>query len=285
MQLERRTVRPRQLRHAAGDITQPLAKNAAHGVAHSHAMMVFGGDAIYSIIPKNACSTLRLSIALANGAISHPREWKWIHKNNETFKPSLRELREASYTFAVLRCPYARLVSCFADKIVSRTREAWSFSDASGLEGPLARITFRKFCQAMARPEVRHANIHWRPQTDLLVYRDYDDLFALEDFAEAVGRLKRKIGLEVIDSRSFVQHDSSQYLTVFQSRNWADAEAWELEAMMLRGERPDPRGFYDNSLADITEAAFATDFALFRDRFAGLGLFDRQPARARLSLV
>ncbi len=237
------------------------------------------------MIPKNACSTLRLSIALANGAISHPREWKWIHKNNETFKPGLRELFDANYTFAVLRCPYARLVSCFADKIVSRSREAWNFSEVAGLDGPLARVTFRKFCQAMSRPEIRQANIHWRPQTDLLVYRDYDDLFCVENFDEVITRLHRRIGLEVVDSRSFVRHDAMQCRTVYHNRNWADTEAWDLEAMRLRGERPDPRAYYDDQLADITEAAFAADFGLHREHFPGLGLFDTQPARVKLSVV
>lgn len=277
MQSYGHTTRPRQLRHAAGDITQPLAKNAAHAVAHAHAMMVFNGNAVYSMVPKNACSTMRLSLALANGAIAHPREWRWIHKNNETFKPSLRELMAADYAFALLRCPYARLVSCFMDKIVPRSREAWNFHDVAGLESPLARLTFRMFCESMARREVRDANIHWRPQTAMLVYRDYDELFCVEDMEAAAARLKRRIGLVVVDARGLVRHDSSHFKLSHERKPWANIEAWELEAMMLRGERHDPRAFYDDGLADIVEAAYADDFALYRQQFRGLGLFDAKP--------
>jgi hypothetical protein len=95
-----------------------LARNAAHQFASRHALSIYGARAIYSFIPKNGCSTLRYTVARANGCIDGPSDINWIHSNNLSFSATLRELLTAQYTFVVLRCPYSRLASVFLDKIV-----------------------------------------------------------------------------------------------------------------------------------------------------------------------
>ncbi|MCB1378051.1 MAG: sulfotransferase family 2 domain-containing protein [Alphaproteobacteria bacterium] len=226
------------------------------------------------MIPKNACSTMRLSIALANGAIGDAEDWRWIHRNNKTFRPSLRELATVDYCFTFLRCPYSRLVSCFLDKIVSRRPDAWHFHELTGEIVDLPRLTFRRFCQEMMRPQIKHNNIHWRPQVDFLVYKTYDDLFSVEDFATASAALRDKIGLEIIDSRPMVRHDSSHYKLLPASKSFADTEIWQIEAIMLNGMRPNPVSFYDDELRSVVALAFAEDLKLYRCLFDGFGLFD-----------
>lgn len=267
----------RTLRYAAIGQPMALARNPQHELAHNHSMAIYNADAIYSMIPKNACSTLRLSIAMANGAIDNEASWRWIHSNNLTFKPTLRDLATAKYTFTFLRCPYARLVSCFLDKMVSRTADAWQFHKLIDETLPLPRLTFRRFCTEMATPKVKHANIHWRPQVDFLVYKTYDNLFCVEDFASAAERLEQQIGLRLIDSRPLVKHDSSHFRILPFSKSFADTEVWQLEAMTMKGLRPHALSFYDDGLRELVAAAYAEDFRLFRQLFSGKGLFDAPP--------
>lgn len=270
----------RVLRYAASALSLPLARNPQHGLAHDHAVSIFGGDAVYSMIPKNACSTLRLSIALHNGVIGDARDWHWIHQNNATFRPELRQLMGATYTFAVLRCPYARLVSCFLDKFVSRSPEAWAYRAMLDDEPNLARLSFRAFCAALASPRVKHGNIHWRPQVDFLVYRDYDDLFCVEDMGALEAALLSRLELALVDARPLVRHDASHYQMLPPSKSFADTEVWQIEGIMMSGLRPHPQSFYDDDLRALVEAAYVEDFRLYRMAFAGRGLFAAEEPRA-----
>src|SRR5689334_7241658 len=99
----------RRLLRYTRDNLQTLDANAAHQFAARYALSLHNCDPVYSFIPKNACSTMRYTIALANGAIVGPADFNWIHANNPTFRASLRELATAKYTFAILRDPYLRL--------------------------------------------------------------------------------------------------------------------------------------------------------------------------------
>ena len=108
---------PRLLRYTQGNL-QALVQNAAHQFASQHALSFYAADAVYSFIPKNACSTMRYTVGMANGAIAGPEQFNWIHANNLTFRASLAELAKAKYTFVILRDPYLRVASCFLDKMV-----------------------------------------------------------------------------------------------------------------------------------------------------------------------
>jgi hypothetical protein len=264
----------RKLRFAATQTIASLRVNAAHEFAHKHAISIFPSNSVYTMIPKNGCSTMRLSIALENGAIDNVRHWRWIHKNNETFRPSLRELAMADYTFVVLRCPYRRLASCFLDKFVSRRSDAWIFQELINDDVELARLTFRRFCRELANPVIRSANMHWRPQVDFMVYQTYDDYFSVKRFAEAAARLKERIGFDLVDARPYVRHDSSHYKVLPHTKSFADTEVWQIEQIMLEGLRPAPESLFDDELRGVVESAYAADLALFRHHFPGVGMFD-----------
>ena len=62
---------------------------------------------------------MRLSLAFYNGCVDDTADFGWIHSNNATFRADLASLAGASYTFVILRCPYARLASGYLDKIVA----------------------------------------------------------------------------------------------------------------------------------------------------------------------
>ena len=256
--------------------TSIVRSNQQHIFSHTHALQIYDSGAMYSMIPKNGCTTMRLSIALANGAIADRSEWEWIHQNNDSFRPSFKELALASYRFTVLRCPYGRLVSCFLDKIVKRTPDAQKFIAASNFAGDLDKLTFRQFCAEMTKPAVRNSNMHWRPQIDFLVFADYDNYFCFEDFSAIAPVLKSRIRLELVDARPMARHDSSHYKTINSSWSFADVELTHLEAMLLNGFYPAPEKFYDKELMQSVYSAYQADFALYERECPGKGLFADQ---------
>ena len=91
----------------------PISQNESYNFSSRYALSIYPIDAICTFIPKNACSSLRYSIAIANGFIKDLNDIKWIHSNNQTFIATQRELALSNYTFVVLRCPFTRIASCF----------------------------------------------------------------------------------------------------------------------------------------------------------------------------
>lgn len=261
------------LRYGTAVYASILRANPKHDLAHRNALLIYDSNAVYSLIPKNACTTMRLSIARANGIIADNADWEWIHLNNDAFKPSFKELALARYRFTILRCPFARLVSCFLDKIVKRTADATKFIAVAGNVGELGDISFRRFIQELKRPDVLRFNIHWRPQVDFLAYADYDDYFCFESFGEIAPKLRARIGLTLVDARPFAKHDSSHYRIVDTEGSAADMTVASLEAMLAAGSYPKPEKFYDEALMAAVAELYAEDFALYRRQFPGQGLF------------
>jgi Sulfotransferase family len=236
---------PRLLRHARGTI-QVLAQNAAHQFAAQHALAIYAADAIYSFIPKNACSTMRYTLGLANGAIAGPAHFDWIHSNNLTFRASLAELAKARYTFVILRDPYRRIASCYLDQLVEQTAVAWQYHVATNYQTRPAMLTFRGFVTNL-RSRLR-GNEHWRPQLDFLVYENYDDVFCREAFSDAAAALRDRIGLEVQDARRLTKHGSGQFRPLDGDECFADRPVHEIAALKRTGRMPRTEQLYDASL-------------------------------------
>ena len=157
----------------------------------NYAMQVFNSNALYSFIPKNGFSTLRLSVAIVNGCIVGIEQGIWIHKNNQTFfKPTLKEAATAQYKFVVFRCPFRRLASVFLDKFIAKEPDAWQYRDLLKREVNLDGLTFEQFFKSLAVPPMKGANIHWKPQSQFLLYEGYDDYFALEYLEIALEHLE-----------------------------------------------------------------------------------------------
>jgi hypothetical protein len=246
----------------SGASNAALAQNHLHAHAASFALSFYARDAVYSFIPKNACSTMRYSLALANGAIEGPSQFTWIHANNNTFRASLRELARAEYTFVILRDPFLRLASCFLDKIVDQTHVAFKLRELTNYARQPYDFTFREFVNLL--PTYLRADEHWRPQVDFLVYKTYDDAFAFEAFPAAVKTLKKRIGLVVHDARGLTKHGADQYKTIKGDAGVADLPAFDLLALKRAGKAPPLVNFYDRKLIDLVAALYADDIALYR---------------------
>lgn len=214
---------------------------------------------------------MRLSLALANGCISDPADFNWIHKNNETFIADLASLALADYTFVILRCPYARLASAYLDKIVDRTTEAWMLYDAVDRKVEPAAMTFRVFVDAATHPKLLRANIHWRPQVDYLVYKDYDDYFSLEDFAAAKPVIEAKARLEVVDARKLTKHGTDRFV-LLNDINYADTLPDDIGALKKSGKLPALNALYDDEIVARVAKHFKKDINLYKSLFGAKNL-------------
>jgi hypothetical protein len=249
----------RLLRYASADIW-PLSQNAAHQGAARYALSLYALDAVYSFIPKNACSTLRYSLALANGVLSGPEQFNWIHTNNPTFRATLAELAKARYTFVVLRDPFLRIASCYLDKIAGLTDVAWHYHALTNYRLEPAMVTFREFVMGL-RLRLR-SNEHWRPQVDFLVYETYDDYFCVESFGEATRRLGER-GFEVHDARPLTRHGSERFVPLGGGESFADTPAHEIAALKRSGRIPRYTQLYDDQLVAAVGGLYAADIAFY----------------------
>ncbi|MCP4061195.1 MAG: sulfotransferase family protein [Pseudoalteromonas sp.] len=242
-----------------------LHANGMHQFCMNYAMNIFEQDAIYTFIPKNACSTLRLSVALSNGCIRSIEHVNWIHANNQTFKPSLKEAATAKYKFVVLRCPYRRLASVFLDKFVAKEPDAWLYRDVRNREVNLDDLTFEQFVKSLAAQVIRVANIHWRPQNHFLLYDEYDDYFALENFDEAITTLKQKINFDVVDARHLTQHGTDK-LEKVDDKNYSQTSVFDIAVLKRQGKCPSYSSLFTTELVNLVKQAYIDDISLYISR-------------------
>lgn len=259
---------------------KPLCSSARHVFAASHALEIYVANSIYSFIPKNACSTMRYSIALANQCIAGEHEIGWIHANNSTFQASLRSLITADYTFVILRCPFSRLASCFLDKIVGATPIAKIYERVSKRTGP--EVTFETFVKDLEVEANLVRNEHWRPQIDFLVYKEYDDYFCIEDFQSARNTIEGRIGLRIHDARHLTAHGSDQCEKIGSPGEFARASILEIKDIKKGGRIPSVSSLYSERAAQIVASVFADDIAVYKERCGRSPTFDLEnPANMR----
>ena len=134
-----------------------ITENEKYNFSLNHALEIYHLDAVCTFIPKNACSTIRYSIALANGFIKNIEDINWIHQNTQTFVPNQKDASLAKYTFVVLRCPFTRVASCFLDKVVNEV--GVKFHDSNGIQ---LSINFHEFLSYIKSQNRINRDQHWR---------------------------------------------------------------------------------------------------------------------------
>jgi len=248
-----------------------LLRNEEHQFAQHFALRVYKSHSIYSFIPKNACTTMRLSLAIANGCIAKKADFNWVHQNNDAFKADLASLATANYTFVILRCPYARLASAYLDKIADLTTEAWMLYDSLDRKIEVSMLTFRMFVKSISKPGVLRSNIHWRPQADYLVYEEYDDYFNLENFSAAKAAIESKADLEIVDARKLSKHGTDGFM-LLNDVSYADFLPEDIRVLKKAGKLPHPASLYDDELIAIVKKHFKQDIDLYISLFGSASL-------------
>ncbi len=257
---------PRFLLHTK-DNYDSLSQNSEFNFAKSHALRLFQANAIYTFIPKNACSSLRVSLALQNGLIESIEDFNWIHSNNHTFSASLADIACADYTFVVLRCPYRRLASAFLDKLVNRDIDAWLLHNELQRKISIEDLTFSKFVELVQDKEIRESNIHWRKQSDFLIYKRYDDYFSLEKFSTCVTTVRDKISLKLIDARELTKHGSDQFESLDMKQDFSKVSAFDLLVLKSQGKLPHVKSLYTNNLKRLVTKTYQDDLDLYISHF------------------
>jgi Sulfotransferase family len=266
-----------------------LLDNEIHGFAQQNALRLYRSDAIYTFIPKNACSTMRLSLAFYNGCVDNISDFDWIHLNNSTFQADLASLACASYTFVILRCPYSRLASVYLDKIVdSLPDDRHLYSQLRG-ENPYKKskilnkisvkkrnkfidsLSFYDFVMSLRQNCIRKGNTHWRPQVDFLVYEDYDDWFCVEEFSKAVAILKNKINLNVVDARQLTLHGTG-HLKKIQDDKFSNVSSSAIREIKKNGECPSQFSLYNDELIEMVNAIYSEDIDIYKTVFGAKNL-------------
>lgn len=263
--------RPSRLFRYARQSIKNLTNNQPHQFAAGRALVHYPSGSIYSYIPKNACTTLRYSLAIANGCLEGPENFEWVHNNNQTFKAELRDMVTAPYTFVILRCPFTRLASAFLDKIIGREADYWPLHRHEQGALDFETLTFRGFIELLQRPGRLRFNPHWRPQIDFLVYEDYDNWFALETLSDAFRLITERTGLEIHDARGLSRH-STQSDAHAPPDTYADMPAPELYELRRAGTLPRHIDLYDEGLIKTVSGLYAEDISLYKDRFGAADL-------------
>ena len=204
---------------------------------------------------------------MANGCIQQAKQFNWIHHNNDTFSADLASALTASYTFVVLRCPYARLASAYLDKIVGHYPDAWQLYDLTQRRREVSAMTFEFFIRQLRQKSIREANIHWRPQVDFLLYHHYDDYFCLEDFAKVPQALQQKIQLAVIDARPLTRHGIGEFTQLGRQSEYARHSTFQIMCLKQAGQCPSLLSLYTDELAAIVKAHYSEDIALYQTLF------------------
>ena len=181
-----------------------IDNNTRHEFARQFTLTHLKSNSVCTWIPKNSCSSLRYSIALANGAIANLDDISWIHQNNKSFCASNKELLSAKYCFVFLRNPFKRLLSYYLDKIChnDNSQEDKSCELAHKVFNTSDETSFEHFVETIAKkPSLIDKDIHTKKQSDFLVYARYNDYLSLENYKVSAKKIYQKIGLELIDTR------------------------------------------------------------------------------------
>ena len=252
------------LRYASAS-SKGLGQNPKHNFSTKHALVAYRTGAVFTFIPKNGCTTLRYSLARANGVIRGPEEFVWIHENNSTFSANLSELVRADVSVVILRCPFKRLASAFLDKFVNYDRNAWDFRRSMGDVIDLPDLTFRKFVKGLSeQPGLLRSDIHWRPQIDFLVYENYTHWIGLSKLSQSTDQIAAETGVHFEDTRHLMRHHLGHKTTV--DGQYVDAPLRDLHTLMLEGKAPSYSGMYDNALRDLVGKMYKEDLGLLRDK-------------------
>ena len=247
----------------------PLNENSGHLFAAQHALNIYKSNSIYSFIPKCACSTMRLSLALSNGLISDIKKYNWIHSNNTTFSASLSELICAKFTFVILRNPFLRLASTYLDKIVNSTIDTARVKEKllkKNLHIKADELTFNKFAKLISEKDILNFDNHWRPQVDFLVYNNYDLYVQLERFDDYKSLIETKSNIKIIDARKLTMHGNDIFKKI-EDKNFSNVKPTEILNLRKKGMTPSLISMYDKVSKKIISDSFKNDVILYDKYF------------------
>ena len=242
-----------------------IERNQAHIFAKAHTLIHLKSNSICTWIPKNACSSLRYTFALENGAINGPEDIDWIHQNNATFSASNIQLLNADYTFVILRNPFKRLLSFFLDKLCHTYETKWDQSCIRAQKSfPLTpQSSFEDFVNYLwDNPTSINNDHHTKSQCDFLVYERYDDYLAFEKINISAQAIQKNAKIELKDSRQYNLIYTTKGTT--ESTKYSSSSTIEqIQALAKEGLKPNPRYMYSDALIKKIATLYLGDVLLY----------------------
>ena len=242
-----------------------LKINQEHDFAINHTIIHHKNRTVCTWIPKNGCSNIRYSIAKKNGAIGSVEEIEWIHQNNDSFNASLGEALQAEYTFIILRNPYKRLLSFFLDKLCHTQEEQAekSYEHAQKVFNFNGNKTYSDFIDYIwENTDSIYNDEHTRPQSDFLLYREYDDYFSLEKIKEASKQIFEKSGIQIDDIRDknsiYTSKGSEKYQEISH-----ETKANEIKGLLDQNKKPVIENMYSDSMIQKVSTLYLQDILLY----------------------
>ena len=242
-----------------------LKTNKDHDFAIKHTSIHYKSNTVCTWIPKNGCSNLRYSIAKENGTITSVEEIEWIHQNNDCFNASTKEALQADYTFVILRNPFKRLLSFFLDKLChsQEDQSEESYKRAHKTFNFNSNLSYSDFIDHIwENTDSIYDDEHTRPQCDFLLYRNYDEYFALENIKQANEEIQNRTGINVEDIR-----DKN---SIFTSKGCERSDqithntpAKEISALLKQNKVPITENMYTNEMAKKVSTLYLQDILLY----------------------
>lgn len=245
-----------------------LCHNDNYQFAANHTKVHYKSNSVCTWIPKNACSNLRYSIAIANGAIGSIDEIEWIHANNDCFIASTKEALEAKFTFIILRNPFKRLLSFFLDKLCHSDRQQADISygiskEAFSFE---PNMNFEDFVNHIwDYPHTIYKDEHTQPQCDFVLYKNYDKYYSIENIKEAVEEIEARTGLEIYDTRNANNIFTTKDLHPTQGITY-QSNAADIQDLYIQNKTPIATNMYNKEMTKKVAALYLQDILLYASR-------------------
>lgn len=171
----------------------------------------------FNFIPKNACSTIKNTLRhYSDGFVSVD----FLHNDLDFIKPY--ELDFDWKILLIVRDPFDRIVSAYLDKIINPVEEnalklvIQLFKERGLIYRPGKSIPFIFFLEWISTQPLEFLDAHWRPQSSLLRFDNYTDIFHLETLGAQWASSKFGVNYPLI---TFDSHGTSKSTHVFEDRD------------------------------------------------------------------
>lgn len=267
-----------------------LNENKDFKFALEHTLYEPKSKCLATFIPKNGCTSLRYSFAIANNLISSPKDIDWVHSNNKSMNANLENIQNSLYTFAVLRNPYERLASAFWNKFISVENDHFEeelsgqiFREIFNCEKEVESVdSFKNFINILwENPSLISKDEHLRHQTDFLLLSNYNNYFSLKNFQELQKIVLKKTGLIITDTRNITNHTTFGY-DKQDSKYYGTAKLDELTIIKTQKKAIKYNSFYDQEDSYKVTLLYLNDVVSYIEK---TGDFDSMREYLHMSLL
>ncbi len=207
----------------------------------------------FSHIPKSGCQSVRKFLLKINNENQDIDIWSREFENKYIIRTT-NTLKGFKH-YSLIRNPYARIVSCYFNKIVGVNWDKFKRYFRGKYKG--SRPTFREFVNRLDQGILK-ANDHWRPQYQLINNR-YTRILKLEDKKSIDNEMLRETGC------AFIHFKARHHMhNIIQSDQFFGDSTYEyLVQFFNKSSQPQYKKFFDEEIQNIIFNLYKFDFKNF----------------------